>query len=243
MAWYKEWFNSEEYLKVYKHRDSAEAEDLVSLIQKNFNLSRGSSVLDMACGAGRHAIAFARRGFAVTAVDLSERLISEARDNTEESKVEINFIQSDIRDLNLSLHFDLAVNLFTSFGYFETDEENLEVIQKAYDLVNLGGFFVLDYLNKHYLVKNLIPSSKMRENGTTIIQNRTIRGNRVEKKITIEKDDVITDFYESVRLYDFTELKDILESKGFQIRKLLGDFNGNDFDESSSSRTIIFAQK
>lgn len=243
MAWYKDWFNSEEYLRVYKHRDSVEAEELVSLIQKNINLSKGSSVLDMACGAGRHSIAFARKGFNVTAVDLSERLISEAKKNSNLEKVKINFIQSDIRDLNLNLRFDLAVNLFTSFGYFETDEENFDVIQKAYELINPTGYFVLDYLNKSYLEKNLVPLSKMKQNGTTIVQNRTIQENRVKKKITIEKDGIISDFYESVRLYSVPELKDILKSMGFQTKKLFGDFSGSEFEKSTSTRTIIISQK
>ena len=79
MTWYQDWFNSEDYLKVYRHRDSAEAKMLVNLILKNTSLSENSDILDMACGAGRHAFAFALKGFNVTAVDFSERLISEAK--------------------------------------------------------------------------------------------------------------------------------------------------------------------
>jgi len=81
MTWYKDWFNSENYIKVYSHRDETEAEKLVELITKSIILQPGSSVLDMACGSGRHAITFAKIGFYVTAVDLSERLISEAKKN------------------------------------------------------------------------------------------------------------------------------------------------------------------
>ncbi len=243
MVWYKDWFNSEDYLKVYKHRDSKEAEILVNLIQKNSELQKGSKVLDMACGAGRHAIAFSRIGFEVIAVDLSERLIDVARKNLEQANVDIKFVRSDLRDLNLDIQFDLVVNLFTSFGYFETDDENLVVLKKAFEFLKDEGYFVLDYLNKTFLEKNLIPESKLMENGTSITQNRVIKGNRVEKKITIEKDDVITNFYESVRLYDYNELQEMLLLKGFKIKKLLGDFYGNKFDKNTSPRTIIIAQK
>jgi SAM-dependent methyltransferase len=243
MAWYEDWFNSEDYLKVYKHRDSTEAEILVNLIQKKANLSKGSYVLDMACGAGRHSIAFAQKGFEVMAVDLSERLISEAKKNAIQAEVKIDFMQTDIRDLKLETYFDLVANLFTSFGYFETDEENFIVIEKAYHLLKQGGKFVLDYLNKSYLENNLIPTSTFSEKGRTITQKRSINNNRVEKKISIAKDGVINHFYESVRLYDFTELTDILEQAGFKLYDTFGDFDGNIFEQNSSSRLIIFAEK
>jgi 2-polyprenyl-3-methyl-5-hydroxy-6-metoxy-1,4-benzoquinol methylase len=243
MTWYKDWFNSEDYLQVYKHRDSVEAEILVKLIQKKLNLLSGSYVLDMACGAGRHSIAFALKGYSVKAVDLSERLINEAKKNAIQANVNVDFVQADIRDLKIDKQFDLVVNLFTSFGYFETDQENFIVIQKAYDLLKSGGYFVLDYLNKNYLKKNLVPLSTFSENGTTITQKRTINKNRVEKEITIEKNRLINKFYESVRLYDFDELKDILEGTGFRIFKTFGDFNGNIFEQNSSPRLVIFAEK
>jgi SAM-dependent methyltransferase len=243
MTWYKDWFNSQDYLLVYKHRDSREAEILVKLIQKKMNLLTSSYVLDMACGAGRHSIAFAKKGYNVTAVDLSERLIYEAEKNAIHENVNIDFVQADIRDLKLDKQFDLIVNLFTSFGYFETDEENFIIIQKAYDLLKPGGYFVLDYLNKNYLEKNLVPSSKFIENGTSITQKRAIKYNRVEKEIIIEKNKSVNKFYESVRMYDFDELKDILEGTGFRISNTFGDFNGNIFEQNSSPRLVIFAEK
>jgi len=243
MSWYKDWFNSEDYLLVYKHRDSREAEILVKLIQKKLNLLASSYILDMACGAGRHSIAFAQKGYNVTAVDLSERLIHEAEKNAIQENVNVDFVQADIRDLKLNTQFDLIVNLFTSFGYFETDEENSIIIQKAFDLLKPGGYFVLDYLNKNYLEKNLVPLSTFSENGTAITQKRAIKDNRVEKEITIEKNKSVNKFYESVRLYDFSELKDILERSGFRIFQSFGDFNGNIFERNSSPRLVIFAEK
>ncbi|NNL22438.1 MAG: methyltransferase domain-containing protein [Ignavibacteriaceae bacterium] len=243
MSWYRDWFNSEDYLQVYKHRDIVEAETLVKLIQKNTNLSKSSLVLDMACGSGRHSIVFAQKGFKATAVDLSERLISEAKNNAKQANVDIEFIQSDILDLKLEKKFDLVVNLFTSFGYFDTDEENIIVIKKAKDLLKAGGYFIIDFLNKGFLEKNLIPLSTLSENTTTITQKRSINGNRVEKKITIEKDGIIKHFSESVRLYDIDELNNILQSVGFRLLKTFGDFNGNIFEPNSSPRLIIFTQK
>ena len=243
MDWYKEWFNSENYLKVYKHRDESEAERLVELIAENTNLDSQPSVLDMACGAGRHSVAFAKKGFKVTAVDLSQRLLSEAKKNSLEARVNINFVLSDIREYKADQQFDLILNLFTSIGYFENDEDNFAVIKKAHSMLKIGGYFVLDYFNKDYLLKNLVPTSINSENGLKIIQNRSILGDRVVKKITIEKDGSIDEFYESVRLYDYEELSRILIQTGFSIKKEIGDFYGTVFAKGNSPRLIFFAIK
>ncbi len=243
MSWYKDWFNSDEYLKVYKHRDEAEAEKLVALIRKHTCIKEGDYILDLACGAGRHSVAFALNGFNVTAVDFSERLLREAKKNAEHSGVAINFILSDIRELVLQTRFSLAVNLFTSFGYFETDEENFRLIKKAGEFLLTGGYFVLDYFNKKYLEKNLVPVSVARDNGTTITQKRNIENDRVIKKIFIQKGEKLSQFSESVRLYSFSELINILQSNKFTVEIILGDFNGSNFNENDSPRTIIFARK
>lgn len=243
MTWFKDWFNSENYLRVYSHRDQREAERLVELIAKSLNLQANSSVLDMACGAGRHAVTFAKLRFKVTAVDLSQLLISEARKSADQENVEIDFIISDILEFETNKKFDLVVNLFTSIGYFDYDEENYAVIKKAYDLLNEGGYFVLDYFNKDFLLKNLIPMTVFSENGLKIIQNRSVDGKRVVKKITIAKDGLSEEFYESVRLYSFEEIINYIKKAGFTIVQQYGDYLGNSYESESSPRLIIFATK
>jgi SAM-dependent methyltransferase len=243
MSWYKDWFNSEYYLKVYSHRNEQEAERLAELIISNTLINKGSCILDMACGSGRHSIAFARKGFKVTAVDLSENLLSEAKKNSSLEGVQIKFFLSDIREFTSENKFHLAMNLFTSIGYFDKDEENFDVFSKANLLLNKGGYFVLDYFNKDYLVKNLVPITVLSINGVKITQNRSIEGNRVVKNITITKDGNVNKFYESVRLFSFDELNGLLIESGFTIKKILGDYNGNSFDKLNSSRVIFIAQK
>jgi len=197
----------------------------------------------MACGAGRHAIAFAKLGFNVTAVDLSQRLLSEAKKNALNAEVNIDFILSDIMEYKISKKFDLAVNLFTSIGYFEADEENYAVITKANNLLNEGGYFILDYFNKDFLMKNLIPTSILSVNGLRIVQNRSIKGKRVVKKIIIEKNGSFEEFYESVRLYSYEDIWNIINMTGFTIIKLFGDFNGNGYEKETSPRLIFIAKK
>jgi len=243
MTWYKDWFNSEHYLRVYSHRDQSEAERLVELIGSELKLKTKSSLLDMACGAGRHAVTFAKLGFKVTAVDISHLLISEAKQRADEACVKINFVLSDILDYESKEKFDLAVNLFTSIGYFENDEDNYAVIKKAFELLNQGGYFVLDYFNKDYLLKNLIPTTVISENRLKIIQNRSIVGTRIVKKITIDKDSSSEEFYESVRLYSYDEVVNYIEKAGFTIVKKYGDYFGDNYKTDTSPRLIIFAVK
>jgi SAM-dependent methyltransferase len=243
MSWYRDWFNSENYLKIYSHRDESEAQRLVELITKNINLKSNSKILDMACGSGRHAIIFAKKGFDVTAVDLSERLLSEAKENADQNSVKIDFVLTDILDFETTRRFNLALNLFTSFGYFDDDEDNFRVILKAYDLLTDGGYFVIDYFNKNYLLKNLIPTSVFSENGLRITQNRLIEANRVRKNISIESNGSTQEFYESVRLYSYEEMITYIKKAGFNIFNEFGGYNGNYFNKESSPRLIIIAKK
>ena len=243
MSWYNDWFNSEYYPKVYRHRDESEAERLVSLILKNVNLERGSNILDMASGSGRHSIAFAKKGFNVTAIDISQRLISDAKQNAGKVFVDIDFVLSNILEYTDSKNYHLAVNLFTSIGYFENDIDNCKVLEKAYNFLHKGGYFVLDYFNKEYLLKNLVPTTVFSENGLRITQNRTIQTNRVRKDISIDKNGSVENFYESVRLYSQVEIRNFLKSAGFTVCKEFGDYFGKNFNVDTSPRLIIFAHK
>ena len=243
MTWYKEWFNSENYIKVYKHRDESEAIRLVELIERNINFQNNTTVLDMACGAGRHAIEFAKKGFNVTAVDLSSRLLNEAKKNAVNEGVSIEFVLSDILEFETKSKFALVANLFTSFGYFEQDDENYKIVQKAYKLLQEDGYFVLDYFNKEYLINNLIPTTVFSENGSKIIQNRALAGNRIVKKITIEKDGSNEEFYESVRLFTYEEIIDMFKKTGFKITSEFGDYFGTEYNLENSPRLIVIAKR
>jgi len=243
MNWYEEWFNTKEYLEVYKNRDDVEAENLAELILSNIKIESSGKILDMTAGAGRHAINFAKRGFNVTAVDLSKNLLKVAKENASVYDFNIDFIHSDIRKFETNDKFELVLNLFTSIGYFDSDEENFELLRKAYNFLKPGGYFVLDYFNRNYLEKNLVPSSVETINETVINQNRSIRGNRVIKEIEIRKNGNTKKYFESVRMFSFNELKTELEYTGFKINSTFGDLDGKPFVLETSPRVIIIASK
>ena len=241
--WYKDWFNTREYLNVYRHRNEEDAKKLVDLILKNVFLPGNAKVLDLACGPGRHSILFAEQGYRVTAVDLSENLLAIAKKIAVGSGFKINFFKCDLRNFSVSAKFDLVVNLFTSFGYFEDDLENFKLFEVSFDLLENGGYFVLDYLNKYYIEKNLIPESVDEQEGGIIVQKRCIKGNRVIKNISLFSNGQEKRYHESVRMYGKDELIKNIENRGFEIKSIFGDFEGHCFDPEKSSRIIIIARK
>ena len=243
MEWYKNWFNSEEYLKVYRHRDQKEATELVKLVINNIDVSRVKTVLDMAAGSGRHALIFAKEGFDVTAVDLSENLLSIGKKSAEDENLEIEFVHSDIRQFNPNIKYNLILNLFTSMGYFEKDEENYFILSKAYKLLENNGYFVLDYFNKNFVENNLEPNTVDEFDGSIITQNRFIEGERIIKEITIDNKGKINKYFESVRMFSKDELINMLQKLGFRIIRTFGDFKGQSFELESSPRIIIIACK
>jgi len=241
--WFEEWFNTEEYLNVYRHRNEEDAKNLFNLIRKNIVLENGSKVLDLACGAGRHSILFAKNGFDVTAVDISDNLLNVARKTAEEFKLNINFIKNDLRKLDLTDKFHLIINLFTSFGYFESDDENDEVIKIASQHLVDNGYFVMDFFNIIYLKNNLIPISYDKIEDGIIKQERAMEGNRIVKKIIITRRAVEKRYFESVRTFTKGELAFLFEDNGLKVQSIYGDYLGNNFEEESSPRIIIIAKK
>jgi ubiquinone/menaquinone biosynthesis C-methylase UbiE len=243
MEWFEHWFNSKEYLNVYRHRDEKEASELVELILNNISIPSGKKILDMAAGSGRHALIFAKKGFEVTAVDLSKTLLSVAEQKAGEDDIDIHFVHSDIRNFKSDNKYNIILNLFTSIGYFEKDEENFEVLAKAYQLLEKKGYFILDYLNKNYVKNNLSPSTVDKFEDRKITQNRFIEGDRIIKEITVDRKGKISKYLESVRMFSQSELIEVLQKIGFKVVNMFGDFRGSQFKLESSPRIIIIAVK
>lgn len=244
--WYKKWFSNKFYLELYQHRDEEDARWMINLLQRSISVNTKSRVLDIACGSGRHSLELARRGFEVTGFDLSEFLINEAKKGLKESvekDLKVKFIIKDMRYFNFKESFDIAVNIFTSFGYFDNDEENFRVIKNVSDSLKKGGYFVFDFINKKYLEKNIVPYSIDRKGKFTIKQNRRIENDFVIKEISIKKGKVELEFNEVLRLYSLNEFKKVFESYKLRIQSIYGDYSGNKFNLNKSQRLIIIAKK
>jgi len=241
--WFKDWFASEDYLNVYSHRNQDDAGSLLKLIHANISLPENALILDSACGSGRHSELLSKLGYNLIAFDLSKTLLQIAQKNKEIHNNKVNYFCSDIRNIPLKASFDLVLNLFTSFGYFQSDEENFAIIDFAGKTVKNGGYFVLDYLNPKYVEMNLIKKSEQIIGSKKIIEERSIKNRRVEKEIEIADDKFRHRYFESVQLYSFQELFFVFKDYGFHAIKEYGNYNGDPYDENSSERMIIIFQK
>ncbi|MBL1214058.1 MAG: class I SAM-dependent methyltransferase [Ignavibacteriae bacterium] len=241
--WFKEWFASEEYLNVYKHRDTGDAKSIISLILKNVSIPNKAKILDAACGAGRHAIALAQKGYKVTAFDLSEPLVNKAKTLSNELNLNINFFNADLRTVDFKERFSLILNLFTSFGYFENDEENFRFLTDSKKWLLPKGYFILDYLNMNYIIENHVPQSVKAMENKKVIENRRFNKGRIEKEIIIHNGSKVETYNESVKLYSFNQIAEAAQNAGLTINKIFGDYKGNEFDEELSERLIIIFKK
>lgn len=245
-AWFAAWFNHPLYLKLYSHRDTVEAKECVETILEATELSPTTPpphILDIACGAGRHALEFSRRGYNVTANDLSPYLINCTRTHAEKEGLGITCTRQDMRHLNLDSNFDLAVQLFSSFGYFDRDEDDALVIRQVYRHLKPGGWYALDLINPLHLAKTLVPHSKKEVDQMTVTEERRIENGRVMKEISITGPEGSHQFSESVRLFSADSIHKLLEQEGFEIVRILGDYEGNPFDSEHSARMLLLSRK
>ncbi len=241
--WFKDWFASEDYQNVYSHRNKGDADSLLKLILANISIPQNAVILDSACGSGRHSELLSKLGYNLIAFDLSKTLLQIAQNKKVRNNSTINYFCSDIRNIPLKTSFDMVLNLFTSFGYFKSDEENFAIIDFASKTVNKGGYFVFDYLNPSYVEKNLIRHSEQIIDSKKILEERRIQNGRVEKEIVIENDKFKHRYFESVQLYSFKELLFVFKNFGFHAIKKYGNYNGDLYDENNSERMIIIFQK
>jgi len=245
--WFEEWFRSDFYLKLYSHRDHEEAEACVDLILRSVDListpEKAIGALDLACGPGRHAIALAKRGLKVTAVDLSPTLLSYAHAEAEEAGVDVRFVRSDMRHIDFHEEFHLVLQLFTSFGYFEDRSEDALVLQRVRAALDKGGYYALDLINERQLRETIVPKSEKHLDGMVVREERRITEGRIEKRIIIPtKDGDEHEFVESVRLYSPETIEGMLYDAGFSPVHWFGDYEGNRYDPATSERMLVVSR-
>lgn len=261
-AWYERWFDTEAYELVYRDRDESDAAPLIDLVEELASPRPGARILDVACGRGRHARLLARRGYRVTGIDLSGRALDVARRRAAEENLDVEFRQGDMRDPIGTSEYDGAVNLFTSFGYFETDEEHRRALERIADALVPGGWFVQDFLNPPHVHAHLVRRDARVENGVRIEQRRWITGERLNKEIELTRQedpkraettkepesgmDGAPDshtFHESVRLLTLEDFRRLYREAGLVLCETRGSYGGEPYDADRSPRLILHARK
>ncbi len=242
-SWFEKWFDTPYYPILYGNRNDHEAEAFVNRLTKEIKRLATSdrlSVLDLACGSGRHSRVFHQLGFKTTGIDLSVRSIETAK---RESDPSIDFQVADMRTFDLPQPFDVIVNLFTSFGYFESEDDNLKVLDRVKHHLRPGGVFVIDFLNATKVIKDLVKNETISRGGIEFTITRTYTGTHFVKNISFEDKGHDYSFNEYVQALTFDRIREMLEASGFLFVDVRGDYSLANFAEPSSERVIIFARK
>lgn len=245
-AWWATTFESERGLERLHEQDADATVRQVALIERELNLAGGSRVLDVACGTGRHAVALAARGHQVTCVDMSADYLAATRRRAQSQGVEVELVQADMRDLS-SLpqgSFDAAVNMYTSFGYFHRDEDNVRSLAAIADVLRPGGRLLVDVINRDWFVRNFFPSEfasapgsefvirDYEETDGTIILHQNVfdpESSRLHwtcRQPGTDREHVVVDY----RMYSLHEMLATIRAGGLNHVHTLGDHDGRPYD-------------
>jgi SAM-dependent methyltransferase len=203
------------------------------------------SVLDLCCGPGRTCIPLAQRGFRVTAVDRSPFLLEKGKERAAHENLNIEWVESDMREFERPAAFDLVLNLNTSFGYFDDRDEDVGVLRKIFGSLKPGGCLVMDLMGKEKLARIFQPTtSEKLEDGTLLVQRHEIfdEWTRVRNEWIIIKGSEVRTFEFHHTIYSGQELKDRLLAVGFGDVKLCGSFDGEEYG-TESNRFVAVARK
>ena len=230
-AWYVNFFG-EDYLNIYRHTLTAErTEKEVAFAEQKLQLDTNARVLDLCCGPGRHSVLLAKRGHKITGLDLSQPYLDLARRAATDSKVAFDTVLADMREVPFNDYFDAAINMYSSFGYLESEAEDLKVLESIARSLKRGGRLLLDMLNREWAVANYIQNDWHAEaDGTLYIEHRTLdlASSRMRVRFIIvgpngERRDSIG---HDIRLYTLTEMIRLLERVGFGGTEVFGGFDG-----------------
>lgn len=242
MDWYDSWFESPWYMRLYRHRTDAEARRAVHVVLDVAGIPRGSRILDLCCGYGRHALALAEDGYHVTGLDSSIYLIDRARELYPHENV--RYVVGDMRGPYPHAPYDAIVNFFTSFGYFDHHAENEDVIRTMAGSVVPGGTVVMDFFNAERVRARLVAESMDMIDGVMITQERWIEEPFVRKRITVNNPcRAEQTFEERVWLYRSDELTTMMQGAGLDVRSVFGTYDGDPFNATESERCIIIATR
>lgn len=241
MSWFEDWFDSPLYEKLYSNRNEEEASLLADLIEREIPRKCFPELLDLGCGRGRHSIALAKRGYKVTGIDLSREVIGRAEEIAlEEGAENVRFLTGDMRE-PLSVRFDAVLNLFTTFGYFLEDIENIRVLCNIRKMLKDEGKAVIDFLNAAWVESHLVPEESGAFQNLDYTIRREIREGMVFKTITFRGSKLRgpVQYEERVKLYSRQWFEENLSDNGLSLNKVYGDYHGAPYNTRKSPRLIM----
>ncbi|KIC64316.1 class I SAM-dependent DNA methyltransferase [Chryseobacterium taiwanense] len=240
MEWFESWFDTPYYHLLYSNRDYTEAENFITKLTKELQLPTSSTIIDLACGKGRHSVFLNKLGYEVIGLDLSKQSIEHNKQFENET---LHFKVHDMRDAIDSKPVDAVFNLFTSFGYFDNEKDDKSVFQSVYNSLKPDGFFVLDYLSEEFVRETLVPEMEVHREGIDFNITKKIEGRHIIKDIRFEADGKPFHFFEKVKLHTLETINSYATECGFERVKIWGDYQLSEFNAEKSPRCINLFKK
>ncbi len=233
--WFSTWFDSPYYHILYKNRNEEEAQVFMDNITHYLNMPENGTILDLACGKGRHSIYLNKLGYQVTGVDLSENSIAIANESSNET---LQFKTHDMRE-PMNETFDAVFNLFTSFGYFDTYEDNIKTLKAIKDSINEYGFGVIDFFNADFIIENLVAEETKEIDDITFNIKRFVENKKIIKEIRFEDKGESFFFSEKVSAFTLSDFEAMMEEAGIYLLEIFGDYKLRKFYKTQSERLIM----
>jgi cyclopropane fatty-acyl-phospholipid synthase-like methyltransferase len=243
MEWWNKYFTAD-YLKLYGHTEQKAPSEVAGILRM-LQIRPPASILDLCCGFGRHAIVLAGEGFEVTGLDLSESFLRMAKQRADLLGVRLDLIQADMRHIKQQEAFDAIINLFTAFGFFSSEEEDLQVLQGVSRALKKDGQFLIDTVNRDNIIHSLQPKRWSIDNGTVVLEERIFDFFKSRLEINLElvqKEDKNRRLEYSFRLYTLTEMLNLFSKTGLELTDVYGDFDGSQYS-AESPRMLLVARK
>jgi len=233
--WFVSWFDTNYYHTLYSHRDDYEAQEFIINIVNFLNFKKDDILLDLGCGKGRHSIYLNSLGYNVVGADLSKNSIQLAKQFENDR---LKFIEQDMRD-PFNTTYNAILNLFTSFGFFEDDADDIAVLQNIKNGLKPEGFAIIDFMNVKKVVSNLVSEEIQTIEGISFKINRYLKDGFIVKEINFDADGEHHTYLEKVKSLELPKIKSYLNSVDFKIKHTFGNYQLEDFNEETSDRLIL----
>jgi SAM-dependent methyltransferase len=243
MAKSQQWYGTffDDARSIFSIVSTKETNEQVRFAVKLLGLRKGKSFLDCPCGIGRISIPLAQRGIRVTGVDLTKSYLDELQAEARKRKLKIPTLHADMRKIPYKNQFDAAGNLWTSFGFFEDERQNLLAIKKAYDALKPGGKFLLHVINRDWILTYFTPTDWSELPGVILFEKRqfdyaksVIRG-----VWRFFRDGKITEHHVDIRMYSYHEILGMFDKVGFVDIQGFGTIKGGPIDRHSRMMWVV----
>ncbi|WBX72597.1 methyltransferase domain-containing protein [Tenacibaculum pacificus] len=236
--WFTSWFDTSYYHTLYKHRNDADAQFFMRNITSFLQLPKTSHIADLPCGKGRHSVYLNSLNYKVTGGDLSKNSITHAKQFENEN---LHFEVWDMRD-PIKEKYDAIFNLFTSFGYFDDDNEDIAILKSIKNGLKEDGVFVLDFLNVEKVKNSLVTSEIKTVDNIEFNIKREIKDGFILKHISFIADKKQHNYTEQVKFLTLDKMQIYFKKAGLNLKHVFGDYGLNEFDKNTSDRLILIGE-